>query len=57
MLQAWIDSKDDASWINVIEALKSLRHIVLAAILKSKYVPKTTESSHDALCMYTIRLL
>ena len=57
MLQAWIDSKDDASWINVIEALKSLRHIVLAAILKSKYVPKTTESLHDALCMYTIRLL
>ena len=43
----------------MIEAVKSLRHIVLAAILKSKYVPKTAESSHDAgiLCMCTIRLL
>ena len=33
---------------------------MLAAILKSKYVPKTTESSHDALgilCMCTVRLL
>ena len=58
MLQAWIDSKDDASWIDVIEAVKSLRHIVLAAILKSKYVPKTTEPSHDAsMCMCTINTL
>ena len=60
MLQAWMDSKPDTSWIDVIEAVKSLRHIVLAAILKTKYVPKTTESSHDVLgilCMCTIRLL
>ena len=48
MLQAWIDSKDDASWIDVIEAVKSLGHIKLATILKSKYVPKPTEPSHDA---------
>ena len=54
MLQAWMDSKPDASWVDVIEAVKNLRHIVLAAILKSKYVqgPKTTEPSHDAgICM------
>ena len=48
MLQAWMNSKYDASWIDVIEAVKSLGHIKLAAILKSKYVPKTTGPSHDA---------
>ena len=48
MLQAWTDSKSDTSWADVIEAVKGLGHIKLAAILKSKYVPKTTEPSHDA---------
>ena len=58
MLQDWMNSKPDASWVDVIEAVKSLRYIKLAANLKSKYVPKTTESSHDAgICMCTIRLL
>ena len=48
MLQVWMDSKPDASRIDVIEAVKSLSHIMLATILKSKYVLKTTEPSHDA---------
>ena len=55
MLQAWMDSKPDASLIDVIEAVKSLGYIKLAANLK-KHVPKTTELSHDAgICMCTIR--
>ena len=58
MLQDWMNSKDDPSWIDVIEAVKSLGYIKLAANLKSKYVTKTTELSHDAgICMCTIRLL
>ena len=52
MLQDWMDSKPDASWVDVIVAVKSLRHLALAAILKSKYVPKTTEPSHDAGILY-----
>ena len=50
MFKAWLNSKPNASWLDVIEAVKSkpLRHIALAAILKSKYMQKTTEPSHDA---------
>ena len=55
MLQAWINSKPDASLIDVIEAVKSLGYIKLAANLK-KHVSKTTEPSHDAgICIACVQ--
>ena len=38
MFEKWLDIKADASWKDVINALESVNHIVLVAILKQKYL-------------------
>ena len=45
MFQAWLDNKLDASWEDIVSALKQLENLRLATKLKKKYLMKHSQEN------------